>query len=89
MLDRYAVLLSVLVPGSPRIFGVVKCRCQHPGDKASVTEPSREWQVDYNKGKKIRICNTQNIVVKGDINEEIIDNREQDNSAGFVRLNFL
>lgn len=51
MLERYAVLLSVLLPGSPRISGLVKYRCQHPGDTASVTEPSREGQADYKDEK--------------------------------------
>lgn len=37
----------------------------------------------------MNLHHTQNIVVKGDSNQEIIDNREQENSVGFVRLNFL
>lgn len=52
MQDRYAVLLSVLLPGSLRISGLLKYRCQHPGDTASVTESSMEGPADYNKGEK-------------------------------------
>lgn len=37
----------------------------------------------------MNLHHTQNIVVKGDSNQDIIDNREQDNSVGFVRLHFL
>lgn len=86
--DRYAVLLFILLPGSPRISGLAKYRCQHPRVTASSAEPSREGQADYNKGKEKNLHHTQNIAVKGDNIQEIIDNREQDNSAGLVRLNF-
>lgn len=60
------MLLSVLLPGSPRIFGLVKYRCQHLGDTASVTEPSREGHADCNNQENTSLHRTQNIVVKGD-----------------------
>lgn len=86
VLDRYVVLLSALLPGSPRIFGLVKYRCQHLGVTASVTEPSREGHADCNK-EKIWICTTHKILWLRE--RDITDNRKQDNSLGFVRLNFL